>query len=216
MGDRVDAGILYGPRGMLVLDFPPCRGVRCVAPADGMPRRGLTSKTACPRGRKISRGEGPGSRRRGLPSVVEGIQRPGAEPTDRPRLCPEPDPAQCRHPRDRGARRPRRRNRRILSAVAAGRWSAYPDRAGHYDPSSLPLGPRYFGATPGARAAWELDFWGKFRRGVESDAAAYLASVATYDDVLANPARRCGDNLYRHPHDPAADRDRPRQRRQAA
>jgi NodT family efflux transporter outer membrane factor (OMF) lipoprotein len=31
---------------------------------------------------------------------------------------------------------------------------------------------------------WELDFWGKFRHGVESADAAYLASIASYDDVL--------------------------------
>ena len=36
----------------------------------------------------------------------------------------------------------------------------------------------------GVQAAWELDFWGKFRRGVESTDSAYLASIATYDDVL--------------------------------
>ena len=53
------------------------------------------------------------------------------------------------------------------------------------DPSSTPFGPRYFWTDNlGARAAWELDFWGKFRRGVESADAAYLASIATYDDVL--------------------------------
>ncbi len=31
--------------------------------------------------------------------------------------------------------------------------------------------------------AWELDFWGKFRRGIESADAAYFASIAAYDDV---------------------------------
>ncbi len=36
----------------------------------------------------------------------------------------------------------------------------------------------------GFRSAWELDFWGKFRRGVESADSSYLASIATYDDVL--------------------------------
>ncbi len=35
-----------------------------------------------------------------------------------------------------------------------------------------------------AQVGWELDFWGKFRRGVESASATYLASIATYDDVL--------------------------------
>jgi NodT family efflux transporter outer membrane factor (OMF) lipoprotein len=32
--------------------------------------------------------------------------------------------------------------------------------------------------------AWELDFWGRFRRAVESDSAALDASVENYDDVL--------------------------------
>ncbi len=36
------------------------------------------------------------------------------------------------------------------------------------------------------QAAWELDFWGKFRRGVESADAAYLASIASYDQVLVS------------------------------
>src|SRR5450631_4853461 len=36
----------------------------------------------------------------------------------------------------------------------------------------------------GVQAAWELDFWGKFRRGVESADAAYLGTIASYDDVL--------------------------------
>jgi NodT family efflux transporter outer membrane factor (OMF) lipoprotein len=33
-------------------------------------------------------------------------------------------------------------------------------------------------------AAWELDFWGKFRRGVESADARYLATIADYDDIM--------------------------------
>jgi NodT family efflux transporter outer membrane factor (OMF) lipoprotein len=53
------------------------------------------------------------------------------------------------------------------------------------DPLSTPLAPRYFWRDNlGLGVAWELDFWGKFRRGVESADAAYLASIATYDDVL--------------------------------
>ena len=53
------------------------------------------------------------------------------------------------------------------------------------DPFSSPFSPRYFWADNlAAKIAWELDFWGKFRRGVESADAAYLASIATYDDVL--------------------------------
>ncbi|MDJ0871664.1 MAG: efflux transporter outer membrane subunit [Gammaproteobacteria bacterium] len=36
----------------------------------------------------------------------------------------------------------------------------------------------------GASVAWELDFWGRFRRGVESADATLYASIADYDDVL--------------------------------
>lgn len=36
----------------------------------------------------------------------------------------------------------------------------------------------------GAQVAWELDFWGKFRRGIESADAAFLSSIAAYDAAL--------------------------------
>jgi len=36
----------------------------------------------------------------------------------------------------------------------------------------------------GFDAAWELDFWGKFRRGVESADANLAASIASYDNLL--------------------------------
>lgn len=36
----------------------------------------------------------------------------------------------------------------------------------------------------GVDAAWELDFWGRFRRGVESADANLAATIATYDDFL--------------------------------
>lgn len=35
----------------------------------------------------------------------------------------------------------------------------------------------------GFQIAWELDFWGRFRRGIEAADAAYLASIAQYDDI---------------------------------
>lgn len=38
----------------------------------------------------------------------------------------------------------------------------------------------------GLDAAWEVDLWGKFRRGIEAADADLLASVATYDDVLVS------------------------------
>src|SRR5262245_33615138 len=51
---------------------------------------------------------------------------------------------------------------------------------------------RSFGDTTGTASwsagvgfdlAWEIDFWGKFKRGIESADAAYFASIAQYDDV---------------------------------
>ncbi|HKM61673.1 MAG TPA: TolC family protein [Acidisphaera sp.] len=49
--------------------------------------------------------------------------------------------------------------------------------------SSSTIG-NYWHGSLGAQVAWELDFWGKFRRGIKSADAAYLASIASYDDVL--------------------------------
>ncbi len=36
----------------------------------------------------------------------------------------------------------------------------------------------------GASASWEIDFWGRFRRAIESADAAYLASIAARDQAL--------------------------------
>jgi NodT family efflux transporter outer membrane factor (OMF) lipoprotein len=47
----------------------------------------------------------------------------------------------------------------------------------------IPL--RYYSQNDYAfNLAWELDFWGKFRRAIESSKATLEASVADYDDVL--------------------------------
>ena len=42
----------------------------------------------------------------------------------------------------------------------------------------------YWNHQVGFDAAWELDIWGRFRRGVEAADAGYLASVAGYHDAL--------------------------------
>ncbi len=48
----------------------------------------------------------------------------------------------------------------------------------------------------GIGASWEIDFWGKFRRGIEATDAAYLASVAGYDQVMVLvTAQVCGTYL---------------------
>jgi len=48
-----------------------------------------------------------------------------------------------------------------------------------------PPGPTYTSSWGlGFDAAWELDFWGKFRRNIEASDAELDASLATYDDVM--------------------------------
>lgn len=46
----------------------------------------------------------------------------------------------------------------------------------------------YYSTDVGVQAAWELDFWGKFRRGVEAADAEVLFTVADYDAVLVSLA----------------------------
>jgi NodT family efflux transporter outer membrane factor (OMF) lipoprotein len=48
----------------------------------------------------------------------------------------------------------------------------------------------------GIGASWEADFWGKFKRGIEAADAAYLASVAGYDQaMILVTAQVCGTYL---------------------
>ncbi len=49
-------------------------------------------------------------------------------------------------------------------------------RSGASDTTSLAL-------NAGFGLSWEIDFWGKFKRGIESADAGYFASIAQYDDV---------------------------------
>ena len=42
----------------------------------------------------------------------------------------------------------------------------------------------YWQYNLGANASWEIDFWGRFRRGIESSDANFLASIASFDDTL--------------------------------
>jgi outer membrane protein TolC len=68
-----------------------------------------------------------------------------------------------------------------------GRGSMIYDRPSHADPTAAPqsLIRNFWRDALGLTVNWELDFWGKFRRGIESADAAYLASVANYDYALA-------------------------------
>lgn len=54
-------------------------------------------------------------------------------------------------------------------------------------PASIPynvINNTYWSSILGVQAGWEIDVWGKIRRGIEGADAAYLASVAQYDDLL--------------------------------
>ena len=47
----------------------------------------------------------------------------------------------------------------------------------------------------GFNLGWEMDFWGRFRRGIEAADAGYLASLAQYDDLQVLIAAQTAD-LY--------------------
>lgn len=50
-------------------------------------------------------------------------------------------------------------------------------------PANVPIGQADFlFGTAGLNAAWEMDFWGRFRRSIESADANYFANVANFDD----------------------------------
>jgi NodT family efflux transporter outer membrane factor (OMF) lipoprotein len=48
------------------------------------------------------------------------------------------------------------------------------------------LANTYFTDAFALQSTWEIDVWGKLRRGVESADDAFLASVANYDDILVS------------------------------
>ncbi|MCX5890501.1 MAG: efflux transporter outer membrane subunit [Deltaproteobacteria bacterium] len=47
-------------------------------------------------------------------------------------------------------------------------------------------GLSYWQSQVGLTASWEIDFWGKFRRAIESADASMLAAVANYDSTLVS------------------------------
>lgn len=53
-------------------------------------------------------------------------------------------------------------------------------------PNAAGLDRNFWNYQVGFDAAWELDFWGRFRRDVEAAQASLIASVADYDDALVS------------------------------
>jgi NodT family efflux transporter outer membrane factor (OMF) lipoprotein len=66
--------------------------------------------------------------------------------------------------------------------VAAGDASAVQASKNAANTAAGDLSFRQF--SLGLGASWEIDFWGRFRRGIEAADAAFLASVAGYDQAM--------------------------------
>jgi NodT family efflux transporter outer membrane factor (OMF) lipoprotein len=61
------------------------------------------------------------------------------------------------------------------------------NRISERDPQASPTtNLRYWQSEVGLSASWELDFWGKFRRAIESASADWLATIADYDNALVS------------------------------
>ena len=71
--------------------------------------------------------------------------------------------------------------------VQQGNGSVTYIRPSHSDTTQFPVNVahNFWRDSLGLTVNWELDFWGKFRRAIESADASYLASIANYDYVLA-------------------------------
>jgi NodT family efflux transporter outer membrane factor (OMF) lipoprotein len=73
-----------------------------------------------------------------------------------------------------------------LSKTIGNLWPQTQGAAGSLDwsqtnrPTTLNVATDNLGFT----LTWELDVWGKIRRGIESDQASYLGTIASYDDAL--------------------------------
>jgi len=73
-----------------------------------------------------------------------------------------------------------------LGIVTGDVYPQLQQMTGDYNSVQNPGTPsEYFNESSfGFDAAWELDFWGKFRRGIQSADASLISSIASYDDVL--------------------------------
>jgi NodT family efflux transporter outer membrane factor (OMF) lipoprotein len=70
-------------------------------------------------------------------------------------------------------------------AVGSVEWFRTSDRA--VTAAALPTGGgafKYWQAQAGVQASWELDFWGRIRRNIQSAEATLLSTLADYDSTL--------------------------------
>jgi NodT family efflux transporter outer membrane factor (OMF) lipoprotein len=75
-------------------------------------------------------------------------------------------------------------SRVALSHTAFNNPSAFTSAAANPAPPGAPIGNFYSNWTAGLNLSWELDFWGRFRRAIESANANLDASVENYDAAL--------------------------------
>ena len=111
--------------------------------------------------------------------VVAQLRRPGSRAAGGGSPAPQPRRAHRGHAHPRGARAARHRRQRALPATAAAQRRGPVRRKGA---ERRPDRDFWTGGV-GLDVGWELDFWGKFRRGIESADAGYFASIAQYDDI---------------------------------
>ncbi len=72
--------------------------------------------------------------------------------------------------------------------------SIYLDR--HQSGGRNPQDSHFWQYSAGFDIAWELDFWGRFSRAIESADAAYFASQANYEDALVLLRAQVADTYY--------------------
>ena len=68
----------------------------------------------------------------------------------------------------------------VQQAVGGATYTSASENAANTAAGDL----RFWEYNVGASVGWELDFWGKFQRGIESADANLLASIAAYDNAL--------------------------------
>jgi NodT family efflux transporter outer membrane factor (OMF) lipoprotein len=74
----------------------------------------------------------------------------------------------------------------VQQAVGAASYNRESERGRSAPQRSAGVDFDYKQAQMGATAGWEFDFWGKFRRAVESEDANFLGSIAAYDNALVS------------------------------
>jgi NodT family efflux transporter outer membrane factor (OMF) lipoprotein len=70
--------------------------------------------------------------------------------------------------------------------VQAAYGSATAEGLTRYQASGLNLDRNFFDFQLGFDAVWELDFWGKYRRGVQAETASLLATIGDYYNALVS------------------------------